>query len=635
MSTHTTPRGVLALAATGAIAVSLLGTAQAAVGADPQSARPDGARSAEIVGEAAVYRVVSEGMTADEAKRLADRAKVPVALRDDGSFGYLDPARASVVPSKRVKLPKKQRKDEKGRKVVAQAIDFDALAAIKVPGDRAAVAVAGDLLPFDDAYKATARVDHTQVDLADKRGRLTDSYALDTQVSFDFSLNGIPVVGPGARSSVMLGTDSEVLGLSYASRSVELDRYVGIISADEAAKECARHFGSAVKLATPDLVYHAPELGTSVKALVPQYSCIPAEQKERGGDELALTGLLLPAAPDLTPYADLTATRTGNKVTAKVAVEGGAEPYSIQWTSANKPSVGKGGATVSYTLATRKGSKTRVAETLTATIADANGLTAAVSVKLPARGGTASASGYGGGGGPLASYFIASPIDEWSCAQNSSNGFRDVMNAKGQTKVADWRGQWAWESDFKRTSNGGHDDVYVDKADIAYYTGHGWSGGFTFKNTTQDDDRITPNDARWGDNFNLEWMNLESCEVLRDTSGGNLDYFARWAPAFDGLHVLNGFDTLAQCNSGTGGRFAEYLFPRNYIFWTDPAKTISQAWKQTANDKQPGGRRWRSVSPVGAGGVHNLNDKFWGQGSVGPDIRANQRTGFISISGTT
>jgi hypothetical protein len=31
--------------------------------------------------------------------------------------------------------------------------------------------------------------------------------------------------------------------------------------------------------------------------------------------------------------------------------------------------------------------------------------------------------------------------------------------------------------------------------------------------------------------------------------------------------------------------------------------------------------------------VHNLNDRYWGQGSTGPDIPASQRIGFIAISG--
>ena len=89
---------------------------------------------------------------------------------------------------------------------------------------------------------------------------------------------------------------------------------------------------------------------------------------------------------------------------------------------------------------------------------------------------------------------------------------------------------------------------------------------------------------RWGDNYDLEWMQLESCQVLRDTNGAN-DYFARWAPAFDGLHLLNGFDTNANCvPGGTGRRFAEYLFPRSFLFVTFPALTVQQAWRQMATD---------------------------------------------------
>ena len=144
------------------------------------------------------------------------------------------------------------------------------------------------------------------------------------------------------------------------------------------------------------------------------------------------------------------------------------------------------------------------------------------------------------------------------------------------------------------------------------------------------DGSIVPSDARWGDNFNLEWMQLESCQVLRDTNG-HADYFGRWAPAFDGLHLLNGFDTNATCvGGGTGGRFASYLFP---TFWRG-ALSVSQAWSAMANDLEPGGTKWRSISPMGPGGSFNLNDRYWGQGTTGPDIPASVRTGFISISGT-
>ena len=109
--------------------------------------------------------------------------------------------------------------------------------------------------------------------------------------------------------------------------------------------------------------------------------------------------------------------------------------------------------------------------------------------------------------------------------------------------------------------------------------------------------------------------------MLRDTNGAH-DYFSRWGGTINGLHMLNGFDTNAQCvGGGTGGRFAEYLFPYKIFGITiRPALTVRNAWAQMAFDKEPIGRVFRSMGNIGAGGVTNINDHFWGQGSTGPDI---------------
>ena len=282
---------------------------------------------------------------------------------------------------------------------------------------------------------------------------------------------------------------------------------------------------------------------------------------------------------------------------------------------------------MSYAIRSRN--KGLAAETLTATITDANGISSVATATLGAKGGSKEAFGYGGAGGAFGSVGIEQTVDEWQCAQDSAIGFKNVMASHSQSVAFDWRGANAWEQDFHKTSTGGHDNQWVDSVDAQWYTGHGNSGGFTFKSNVPDGS-IVPSDARWGDNFNLEWMQLESCQVLRDTNG-HADYFGRWAQAFDGLHLLNGFDTNATCvGGGTGGRFASYLFP---TFWRG-ALSVSQAWSAMANDLEPGGTKWRSISPIGPGGSFNLNDRYWGQGTTGPDIPASVRTGFIAISGT-
>ena len=129
---------------------------------------------------------------------------------------------------------------------------------------------------------------------------------------------------------------------------------------------------------------------------------------------------------------------------------------------------------------------------------------------------------------------------------------------------------------------------------------------------------------------------LESCQVLRDTTGTH-DYFSRWGGTINGLHILNGFDTNAQCvGGGTGGRFAEYLFPQTFLGFTiRPALKVQQAWAQMAIDKEPSGRVYRSMGNIASGGVTNINDYFWGQGTTGPDISKASRTGMWAISGTT
>jgi hypothetical protein len=43
---------------------------------------------------------------------------------------------------------------------------------------------------------------------------------------------------------------------------------------------------------------------------------------------------------------------------------------------------------------------------------------------------------------------------------------------------------------------------------------------------------------------------------------------------------------------------------------------------------------YRSMGNIGYGGVTNIGDYFWGQGSTGPDISVAGRVGQWSITGT-
>lgn len=588
--------------------------------------------------EAPIYKVVQEGMTLGQARELAARAKVGLALRPDGSFSYINDKRFAKVPSQAVPAKQRAGRDEEKRPTVAQAVNVKALRKTTVISNAKAASLAQRLLPASEGFEAKPKVDHTRVDISDRRGKLLSRTKIDTTVTYSFTLGGVPVVGPGAKQRIAFAGDGSVVALSQAMRSVAQAGSVPIISPDQALEQCAQLYGPKVKQGAPVLSYYAPPLSASkasgqgsVGLLLPHYVCKPSS--ERADRQTSLTGRLVPAAPDHSPTVYLNASRDGNAIKASMDVGGGQGPFRIQWASSTTPIKG-GEYAISYNRTPRG---KYAGEALSVTITDANGLVSTATVNLP-RSGEASAKGLGGAGGALAApeVGIEQTVDEWQCAQDSANGFRSVMASKGAAVNFDWRGFSAFEKDFKDKSKGGWDSLtppkrYVDQVDAQWYTGHGWPGGFTFKSSV-DDTSIVPADARWG-NGDLEWMQLESCQVLRDTNGA-ADYFARWDEVFSGLHLLNGFDTNAYCiGGGTGARFAQYLFPVKFLWWElRPALTVQQAWASMANDLEPAGVRWRSISPM-KGSISNLGDKWWGQGTVGPDITPAQRTGFIAISG--
>jgi len=584
-----------------------------------------------------VFTVLQEGLTRDEGEALAEAFGIPNALETTGAFSFVDTSFGDV-PQKEVG----KGEDESGRPTVAHAIDLAALDQIKPISDDEALQKASrlvELAKLSPELEAKPSISHTELTLADANNRPVRTQALDTAVSYDFSLAGLPVGGQGARLRITFDPGGKVTQLSHALRKVERAGTVPVIDVAEATRACAALYPRGVQQLPPTLGYQFPELGANqadgrgtVRTIFPQYTCNPVA--ETG----ALAHRIVPAVPGAGPKGKLTAWRDGDKVEAKFSVEGGSAPYTYSWSSSTTVlSEQLTGEAIAYQREVRD--KAETGEQVTVEVTDANGLTATATVSLDHDGEASAEAVPGGGGygtlavGPV-DVGIEQTVDEWACAQASANGFRSVMNSRGVPVAFDWRGYTAWEKDFKEPSLGGNDSTYVDNVDAAWYTGHGWPGGFTFKaNVT--DRWIVPEDARWG-NRDLEWLQLESCQVLRDTTG-TLDYFSRWRQVFQGLHMLNGFHTNAYCvGGGTGRTFAEYLFPKEFLWWTlRPAQRVRVAWAKMAIEKEPRGVVYRSMGPWRVSdGVSSINDYFWGQGPVSPDLPVGPGVGLWSVTGT-
>jgi hypothetical protein len=571
-----------------------------------------------------VFKVTQEGMTADEGARLAEAYRIPNALHENGAFGYVGDDFAEVPT-----LQAGSGKDESGRPTQSESLDRRALAQLKPIGATEALERASwltDLLGKLN-LELNPKVSHAKLTLSDRAGKPTSEHLLDTTVSHDISLAGLPTHGQGTKLRITFGPDGNVTQLSSSLRKLEPAGEEPIIPSDAARKACEQLYDEGVRQGEPTLGYLLPALG-AVETIYPSYTCNPSG--ERGQQ----AHLQVPAIEGIGPKATIEVTREGEKILGRV-VEGAGDGSVYKWSSSSTVLTENEGEQIAYERRPR--GKTTDAETVSLEVTDRNGLSATASITLAHEGFEVVSTHPGGGGfGKLAvgptDVGIEQTVDEWQCAQDSAIGFKNVMAAHSVPTVFDWRGWAAFEKDFKDQSLGGWDHIYVDNVDAQWYTGHGWSGGFTFKSSV-DDTEVTPGDARWGDR-DLEWMQLESCQVLRDTNGFH-DYFSRWGGAVDGLHMLNGFHTNAYCvGGGTGGTFASYLFPRQILFWTFPALTVRNAWAQMAIDEEPSGVVYRSMGNIGSGGVTNIGDYFWGQGPTGPDISVGGRIGQWSITGT-
>ena len=92
---------------------------------------------------------------------------------------------------------------------------------------------------------------------------------------------------------------------------------------------------------------------------------------------------------------------------------------------------------------------------------------------------------------------------------------------------------------------------YADNADFAFFVGHGWKDRIYF-GTQNSVLELEKQYMSFGEG-KAKWVTLDSCYVLNESTQTN------WESVFNGLHILNGFDTMGLLYDYQGTKYAQML----------------------------------------------------------------------------
>ncbi len=137
----------------------------------------------------------------------------------------------------------------------------------------------------------------------------------------------------------------------------------------------------------------------------------------------------------------------------------------------------------------------------------------------------------------------------YSCPTGSGSWITQVSGA-GYGNYYHGTDTDAWSLDWEEA---GYDWFYNDSADISFYCGHGFPGGFTF-NGSAGDNVLYASESSWG-NGDLEAVHLQTCQALSAT--GRSAFIS--ANLGDGVHWILGFETNALDTSSTPDLDGYYL----------------------------------------------------------------------------
>lgn len=204
----------------------------------------------------------------------------------------------------------------------------------------------------------------------------------------------------------------------------------------------------------------------------------------------------------------------------------------------------------------------------------------------------------------------------------------------------------------------------INTANMVMYLGHGITNGFSFTwpNFTPLDgspansliltqpgldmfmDYFQSNGSDWytllpedvlgwgnmGPNDVLDWLCFDSCDVLAEVDVNGISAWARWYQAFNGLHIMLGYDNESIRPSGAPAQFAAFMLKGPLIGFSGP-QSIVKAWFEANAVCDFSDGDWSITSaamgPVTTDGVSDVIDFYPGKGPDGPSIPQTQIAG--------
>ncbi|GAA1306775.1 hypothetical protein GCM10009634_69320 [Saccharothrix xinjiangensis] len=507
--------------------------------------------------ELPVYAVRSEGISDAQAAALQKAFGLrSVERTPEGVVTFTDEERHLRVPSidRGAGQP-----DESGQATTQTAFDVAAIRAIKaVPPEDATKRVAETLrgiglLPAE----ATPGASHSTLDIVDANGGTLASAALDTTVTFDFKLGGVPLEGPGSKVRVSLDGSGAVTQLTYASREVVPVGSKPVLDLDHGYQKCVEVLGG-VPLGAVQYVYSSGPLGSGQTHLEPFFRCEGVDPGENAPVFFlpALVGSSLPA-PDATVPPRRASGSTAPNPSAADAGDVGAN-----WIP--RIDVGSEGTGSCQGLYGVPSSITGFNNRFTS---------AAVPVQF-----------------------------SWTGPNAWEQDFKDPAFAGGQDHL--------YTDDVDMTfyhGNGGPFGLSFARCSSVNDT--------TLRNTEA---RWGNRDSEWMSLYTPSLLQTTASGQAWWQRWGRAFRGLHQINSFETAIVQPG--AFVPTTSSFGGRYSNYLLRSSLRPLQRPMR-VRDAWAQASIDTQPSYVRWATMGAMSSSGnLANFNDYFWNRGAVGSDI---------------